>query len=171
MADTDDPFSQVYAYLWELVESYPAWTDMVRVGNRMYLNKQSRDPFKETVKAADLPQVTLLPTDGANNFHSNSSSAVITQNFTLAIDTGQLQVNQVLFPLKFYTLQALACFRQNAGSLKWKDYPFLKKLEIPTYTDSLTEIDANGNIISWNAVLTISAEMWFPNTLLLEDVN
>lgn len=164
----DDPFSITYEYLWGLVEGYPPWAEMVRVGNRLHLNKNSRNPFKDTLKAADLPQVTLLPTESNNNLHSNSSTAVIVQNFTLGINSGELQVNKVYFPLKFYTLQALACFRLDLGSVKWKDYPFLKKLEVPQATDTISELDENGNIISWDSLVTISCEMWFPNDLFLE---
>jgi hypothetical protein len=164
----EDPLSLTYAYLWKLVEQYPPWADMVRTGNRLHLDKNSRNPFKETLKAADLPQVTLLPTEANNNLHSNSSSAVIVQNFTLGINAGELQVNRVYFPLKFYTLQALACFRADMGTVKWKGYPFLKKLEVPQATDTISELDASGNIISWDSLITISCEMWFPNELFME---
>ncbi len=167
MADLD-PLTQTYDYIWELVEGFPPWADAVRVGNRLRLDDTKRDPLKDTLKAADLPQVILLPTDGANNLHSNSSSSVITQNFTIGISSGEQRVNEVYFPLKFYTLQALACFRQSLGNLTWKSYPFLKKLEIPTSTDSLDEF-GDLNIISWESLITISAEMWFPNTLFTQE--
>ena len=165
---SDDPLSITYSYLWSLVEAYPPWADMVRTGNRLHLDGNSRNPFKETLKAADLPQVTLLPTDANNNLHSNSSSAVIVQNFTIGLYAGDLRVNESFFPLKFYTLQALACFRLNLGDVTWKDYPFLKKVEVPQSTDTITEFDATGNIMGWDSLLTISCEMWFPNTLFLE---
>ena len=113
--------------------------------------------------------MTLLPTEANNNLHSNSSSAVLVQNFTIGIVAGEIKVNTVFFPLKFYTLQAIAHFRNDMGSVTWKDYPFLKKLEVPQATDTLNEYDAEGNVISWDSVLTISAEMWFPNELFIED--
>lgn len=163
----DDPLTLTYAYLWKLVEGFPEWSDMVRVGNRMYLDGTSRDPMKDVVKAADLPMVTLMPTDSENNLHSNSSSAILTQNFTIGIYSGEQRVNTVYFPLKWYTVQALAQFRATMQSVTWNDYPFIQKLEVPSSTDSLSEIDTAGNIISWDSLLTISVEMRFPNQLFL----
>ena len=164
-----DPYTQTYEYLWGLVLNSPDFTDSVRVGNRMNLAGDMRNPFKDVVRAADLPQVTLLPTDGTGNIGSNSNETMIMQNYTFGIDTGDLRLNQAgfLFPLKFAIIRALSSWCLTRGNLEWEGVKFLDDLNIPTSTDTITEIAAEGtNITSWESVLTVTTIMHITTSVL-----
>ena len=61
MACEPDLFTQTYDALWKLFECFPAFTSEVEPGNRIKLNKRLRNPIKDVVRAADMPEVILYP--------------------------------------------------------------------------------------------------------------
>lgn len=61
MADATDYVDGVLTQLWALLEAHTGFTEAVKAGNRIKLNNDQTDPFKQQLQNADLPQVSIIP--------------------------------------------------------------------------------------------------------------
>jgi hypothetical protein len=71
--DTSNPFIMVYDALWDLAEASVALTDLVRVGNRIKLNRTGHSSkVKDEIAESDLPELVLVSTGSGGNFRDSS---------------------------------------------------------------------------------------------------
>lgn len=166
---SDDPFSVVYEGLWKLVDDFKPFASTVRRGNRIKLDGASRNPTKQNVNTADLPEVTLQPTGGETNIHSNSSQTTITQRYMFMISTGDLRVDSLHFPLRWHVTRAVVLWKKKIGGITWRKQPFLEELNIPDTTEGESDPDRNRGIKGWSSLITIEVRMRFANVLLEQE--
>ncbi len=156
-----DPFTRVYAALWDVLEKHKGFTDLVKIGNRI---KHTDDGFglrpeKENIMDADLPEVNLIPVNSQILLFATSSSTQAVQEFELRITSGDQRVDRLHFPLKWQVMIALSkCAKLNL--------PFVKKLTIDSFTETTDDPEVNRGIKGWSARIVIGVEMWFGHTVL-----
>ena len=165
MSDVD-PFSQVFEGIWTLVEAFAPFSDQVRVGNRIRLDGESRNPIKQNIQHADLPEVILHPGGGDCQLHRNSSQSQVIKRFDFLISTGDLRVDYLHFPLQWHTIRAVANWKSVIGGLVWKGEPFLIDLDIPSKTEGESDPERNRGIKGWSSIITVQARMEFSTNLM-----
>lgn len=106
--DGDDPFTYVLRQIWAALEDQPEFTELVPAGNRIKLYEGTSDPNKYTFSIADMPFVKIEAAGGAINMAVDSTTAKITQIYSLVGVGGDLRINKHYFPLKWAILKALA---------------------------------------------------------------
>lgn len=161
-----DPLTLVYEGLWELVEDFKPFADEVRVGNRIKMSGKSRDPEKEYVTTADLPQVKLVPSGGETNLHSSSNQTQMIRRFSFIIDTGDKRVDYLHFPLQWHIVCVMCNWKMRIGGMKWNGHHFLTDLQIPSVEEGESDPDANDDIEGFTSIATIEATMLFATHLL-----
>jgi hypothetical protein len=155
----DDPFTQTLNKLWDLLESHEEFTNLVRLGNRVKLTAADPDPYKPRAQSADLPEVRVEPNGGQAELFATSTSTRAVQNYAILVTTGDLRVNKLLFPLKWELMKALSKSGDNLG------LAFVKKVRIGELTESTERKGAPGTR-GWSGTITVTVEMWFPNSQL-----
>lgn len=169
MAESN-PFTLVQTQLWSLVEAFPPWADSVRMGNRIKFTGNARDPEKENRRTADTPEVSLFPSGGTTNLHSNSSQSEITKEYVFTAVTGDKRVNWTHDDLHFYMLQAISRWKSTGGlsSLVWKGATFVEDANVSTITEGITDEQLNKNLAGWASTITIVVRMRFAQVLFRE---
>ncbi len=102
-----DPWTQVYEVILSTLGAYAPLTDLVLAGNLINLSALDPDPYKKSVNARDLPELVVEPAGGEVNFGSAARRTQIDQDYDVLITTGDLRVDQVLFPVRYVVAQAL----------------------------------------------------------------
>ncbi len=125
------------------------------------------DPFKPEVKAGDLPEVMLIPTGFTSNLHSTSSSSKVIQRYSLVVYTGSKRINALMNQIQWEVLVALANWKVALSPLEWRDKTFIKRLDVLSVEEGLTDPAANRNITGWSAVWQCEIEMIFTTSDLL----
>ena len=165
--ETRDPLTLVYEHIWDIIEDFDAFDDMIKIGNRIKLNKNPRDPFKEVVQGADLPELILFPVGATPNTNANSSEATYTWDLQFLLSTGDKRVNELHFPIQWYIFRVIAV-KGCARSVEWNGQPCLLGLTIPLTSEGLNDPNANRNIQGWSSVISIQASMNFSKAQLAE---
>ncbi len=155
----DDPFTQTFDTLWQLLESHEGFSRHVRLGNRIKFSGGPTDPRRGSLQSADLPEVRIVPDGGKMELFATSTSSRAIQDYRVIITTGTLQADKSLLPLKWELMKALAGGGDNLG------LTFVRKVRITELRESM-ERDHSPAINGWSAVLTVSVEMWFANSQL-----
>lgn len=164
-----DPLTMVYDALWNLLEDFPPFTDQVAPGNRIRLNCKLRDPIKDVLRKADLPEVLIFPAGGLTNIHANSSESRLERTYQVLLTTGDKRVNELHFPLQWHIIQAVAAWPARMGGMTWRGQPFLIDVNLPDTTEGMSDPDQNRNIPGWSSVITIATVLNF-NTNQLRQI-
>ena len=146
----DDPFTQAYDKIWDLLESQDGFTDLVRLGNRVRLAGSKAGPPKPHPQAADLPEVSIAPAGGQIELFVTSTSSRAVQDYSVVVRTGQGSADAALLPLKWELMKALSKSGDNLG------LSFVRKVRVR----DVAEADSS------SGSLTVSVEMWFANSQL-----
>lgn len=165
-----DPFSLVYDKLWEPVEAHPDLLGLgVRVGNRSRLDDNNdRKPIKDKVATADLPELLLMPQSMNAPLHATSNSSKIIKRYLWVITTGDMRVDEVLFPLSFLVLCAMTASLPGLKALEWPaGHKFVRRLDMTDSVSGQSELQRQANIRGWSAVQTIEVEMSFGTSDLI----
>ena len=162
-----DPFSQVFSGIWQLLLNNTNLTNQVLAGNRIRLDQAPRNPTKEIIRTADVPELVLVPTGGVSNLHATSSTTTIQRNYDILLSTGDLRVNEALFPVQWEIVVALLEWKLTLGGLAWNGYAgYLSDLNLVNSLEIATDDENNRNLAGWSTVLTIETYMNFPTQLL-----
>jgi len=165
MAETN-PFILLYDALWELLESYAGFTDLVRLGNRIKFSGDNRAPVKQEMQSADLPEVRLVCTGGTPHVQRTSGSSSCTKTFSVQIATGDQRYNESLFPVEWAIYKAMARWQSILGALIWEGESFVKQCQPVSSRIGLAEFDVARGIKGWTSVWEIEIDMWFSTAIL-----
>jgi len=157
------PFNMVFNALWGMAEDSPTLTELVKVGNRIKFNQETnRDPIKENVQAADLPELTLLVLGGSEvNLHSSSCGSVITRDYSWVMSTGDLRYTHFLGPVEWALWCAMANWQTALSALTWNEKPFVINANITNVTSGFTTVENNRGIKGWSSIWGCSVGMTF----------
>ena len=106
-----DPFTLAYDALYDLIEANPRWSELVKPGNRMKLNRGPAPVPKGMRRAlADLTESVLIPSPSGQTvkLKATSSTSFATVLYNLRIKTDEPKLAKLVFPLKYAFLAAMA---------------------------------------------------------------
>ena len=146
-----DPFSQVHDALWDALDNFKPFTDLVREGNRVKLNTRDANPVKQTRSTVDAPEVRIEASGLVVNLFATSTSSFIDQLYSIEIQTDDLRMNNKLFPVQWAIIRAIAQLDLNLG------LSFVSKVIIGDYELGENDDGAKG----WQAVISVEVDMIF----------
>lgn len=164
--DESDPFSMTFAALWELAESSPRLGQIVRMGNRIKLS--DRDAFKPQVQSADLPELILVSEGLSGNLHETSSTSRFTRNYAWLISTGDMRLTHLLYPVEWALVTAMLRWKETLSRLVWRGDQFVKRAQITTVDEGVSDQDRNRGIAGWSSVWRVEVEMHFTTRTISE---
>ncbi len=164
-----DPLSQVYTSLADLARASVPLQSMVKVGNLLRFDSPTnRDPKKEILADADLPELVLLPDTGAFGLHATSSSSKATRQYTWKINTGDFRLAYRLNPIEWMLACAMAGWKSALGPLTWRGEHFVKRLDAISVSSGMSDPLRNDGIQGWSSVWQCEVEMHFRTSDLIQ---
>lgn len=160
----NNPFTLVYNALWDMVESWPPFAGMVRVGNRVKFTGKSREIIKQEVTTSDLPEVRLISVEAAPHLQRTSNSTSVVVTFQWQVSTGDQRLDAALFPLKWEMLRAMSKWELALSALTWNDKSFVKLYRPQVAADGELQADLIRGIKGWSTIWSCTVELWFTTT-------
>lgn len=164
-----DPLSQVYDALWDLLEVHVPLTSLVKAGNRVKFSGTSRDPEKERVSTADLPEIRIIPLGGTPHIQRTSNGSSWVKRFAVILATGDKRVDVSLFPVEWEIYRAMAQWADTLTALTWNDKPYIKLARPVSATEGISDRDLQRGVEGWTAVWQCEVELWFTTADLKEE--
>lgn len=158
-----NPFTLVYDGLWTLLEHYPAFVSDVKVANRLkYNSATNRDPLKQTVEVADLPEVALI-CSGTHDakMRANSSSSKCIRQYQWIINTGDFRLNEILHQIEWDIYVGMQDWDKILTALQWANKSFVKRVDFTDVSEGQSDPSRNRSIRGWTAIWGCEVEMWF----------
>lgn len=166
------PFDMVYTELWNMALSHHGFVRDVKEKNRIrFDDPANRDPLKDPVMAADLPEVQLAAATGTLNLQNTSSSSMITRQYTWYIASGDYRYTQFMSAVEWYLFCAMIGWKTRLVALKWKEKPFVKRANVVSTLAGMSDPQRNRNIVGWSAAWTVEVEMHFQTSDLLGELS
>ena len=163
---TPNPFDLVFDRLWDLAESHPDVTRLVKPGNRVRFDRPQRAPIKEEIADADLPELVLLPDGATFGLLRTSASSSVVKRYSWLVATGDFRtptVNAIEWALFCAMLNAQSVL----GALAWEDASFVKRVDLSELTEGFADSERNRGIRGWSAISKVEVEMHFRTATLL----
>lgn len=164
----ENPFTLVYDALWAMLEAHPQFVVDVKEGNRIkYNSSEDRDPLKQEILDADLPEVVLVQTSVSANLYQSSSGSMCLRQYSILVSTGDFRYNKFLAQVEWDIFTAMMLWKERLGSLQWKNKAFVKRSNILSATSGASDSERNRGIKGWSAIWTVEVEMHFTSQDLL----
>lgn len=171
MAAPDNPFTLVYTTLWDLPLSHWNFNEIVKPGNRIrYDSDTQRDPAKDVVAAADVPELILVCNSGQVNMNNTSSSSMVTRQYTWLVSTGDYRVNEYLHQVEWALFISMLKWKDILCALQWHGKSFVKRAAIVGITNGESDSERNRGLKGWSAVWSAEVEMHFATADLLSEL-
>lgn len=145
-----DPITQVFNATWDLLKAYEPLAAIVPAGNMIQLNTDVRNPDKETMLAADFPQIRLVPISSEPHLQRTSNGSSLNIMFGIQIATGEKRPVAELFPVEWNIYCAV---------LSWPEYireniGYVKLARPRAVTNQM-------GTPGWMSVMILEVQMWF----------
>lgn len=162
-----NPYLIAYDFIWEMVDNFAPFADEFKAGNIINLaDENRRDPMKDNILTADLPEIILIMAGGDGNLHRSSSSSNIIQQFQFLISTGERRLT-LISDLKWYAYQALwAWQKQGFGAALYANETFITRLDWVNVVEGESDPALNRGIMGWSTIISFEAEFEFSQTQL-----
>lgn len=162
------PFDLVFTALLDMVADSPRARKLVKTGNLIrYDSETTRNPYKNDVAVADLPEIILIAEGGLVSLHATSCDCSIVRRYSWLIATGE-QRARYIHAAEFLLVCLLADCRTKLGALRWNEHSFVKRVDIVDVTTGLSDPARNRGIQGWSALWRCEVEMRFGITELIE---
>lgn len=139
----------------------------VRENNRIRFDSlTNRDPMKDKILPADLPEMVLVVRNMNTNYHNTSSSSMCSREYAWQMSCGDYRYAQLLAPLEWELFCAMSGYAKTLFGLKWRGQNFVKRMTGPNGATGLSDTGNNRNIVGWSAVWAVTVEMHFEQALL-----
>lgn len=166
-----NPFSMVFSALWTALLNHPKFTTDVKDRNRIRFDSETdRDPLKDQVQAADLPEVAIIASTGNGNLHDTSSSTKMVRQYALMVSTGDYRYSEILSRVEWYMLAALLGWKSQIATVEWNGQKFVKRVNIVSTQAGMSDPRLNRNITGWSTVWAVEVEMHFNTADLLSEL-
>lgn len=167
-ATNPNPFTKTLDALWTLFEADAQFTGRVAEGNRVkYNTTDDRNPLKDAIATADLPEVAIVFDGGNMNLFDTSSSSKIVCNFRLIVNTGDFRVNEFASVINWIVLCNLAKWKTTLAALTWKGEHFIKRVSVVDLTVGESNPERNRNIKGWVTIWQCQIDMHFTTSNLV----
>ena len=157
----DDPFSIVFQALWDMIDASVPLSAMVKPGNKIRFNNNDWAPLKDSVMAADMPELILNSSGSSEAAQINSAGRGITRIYQWQISTGNFNIDQGLFPVQWAVFSAMADYAEALTQLKWRNNFFVLKCDLVSITEGISDEQANRGIRGWAALWSAQVMMNF----------
>jgi hypothetical protein len=161
-----DPFTMVHNAIWSMLTDWSDFATFVKIGNRVTLTGENRDPIKGTVSTDDLPEARLVPSGGSVTLGITNQENSITKRWDLQISTGDQRVDAVLFPVEWAALCALAKALDILTILAWgpdgeAETVFVTGVQLVKLSEGVSDVDMKRGVKGWSTIVTIEVVMYF----------
>lgn len=165
MPSTDDPLTQVYNALWDMLEAHEGFTDLVKIGNRMKFAGDVRDPERLEELTADRPNVGILADGGTPRIGQTSSSTLLVAKYLAIVVTGDKRVSAELYPVTWEMFRAMHTWQTHLRALTWQSHTFVHLARPMAYRESLPD-DQMKNIKGWVATWEYEVQINVPLSII-----
>lgn len=163
-----NPFTKVFDKLWELFELDTEFTSRIPEGNRVKYNSTTdREPLKQNIASADVPEFAITFDAGNINLFDTSSSSKVVAQYRMIINTGDFRVNEYAQLITWIVICNLRLWKTHLGALTWKDATFVKRVHILNLATGQSDPERNRQIKGWTSIFTVEVEMHFKTTNLV----
>ena len=135
----------------------------MRPQNEIRYAGPARNPEKEDVQPADLPEVRIAAAGWHQNLYATSDASSVVRCWQIQVRTGDRRLEVQVYPVEFEILRAFAAWDTVAGGLKGLAWNGQDLRCVPVFrTGGEETLDPRTtSIAGWTAVLTVTVEMWF----------
>lgn len=138
--------------------------NIVRVGNRIKFNSPTdRDPIKQNVADADLPELILRPAGTpTSNICNTSSTSMLVQRWEWIVSTGDMRANYRLLPVKWAIFAAMVNWQTELCALQWpidSGRTFVKRANTLAAIEGESDRQNNRGVGGWSCVWACEVEM------------
>jgi hypothetical protein len=176
MAASTDPFTQVHAALWALLEGHAPLAALVKPGNRRKLTGDDRAADKDEYMDADLPELRLVPAGHRVHLYSTSSGHTIHQQYNVELSTGDQRLDTQsspagINPVKWEIIRALtkAAPFVTGNNGKWLGLRFVRAIKPGTAIEGVAKAAERTDIQGWALALSLVVELEFAITQVAQD--
>lgn len=160
----DNPFTQVHNALWTMVERNPEIEKLVKVGNRIQLNKDN--DYKLQIAQNDTPELLLLPMGGVGNIRCSSSTTEFIRKYTWVITSGRLAISPIYDPLSWELFRSLVDWDLEGTlmGLRWPEEAtcsFVMRATAIEVTEGLQRDMEERGINGWTGIWSVDVQMRF----------
>ncbi len=155
-----NPFTLLYDELWNLLEQSPELSQLVAVGNRLKFNDEfNREPLKETVATADMPEILILSDGGDFNLMNSSSTSRFDLSYSIVINTGDYRLNVFAHQIQWFIFCQFVKWKTTLTTLTWKNEAFVKNVRLSNVTTGESMAERNRGINGFTTVCKILVEV------------
>jgi hypothetical protein len=166
-----DPFTQAYNALWAMLESNVAFTNVVKVTDRIKYDTGKKDPEKDSIQNAALPEVRIVDIGGTGGNRKTSNSFSIIRRYQVQISTDYLTLQgNATTPDGLYPVEwAIMCAFGTAGTFSGitsggQSVPC--EFRYSDFVSSLYDSELSRQK-GWIGVINCEVEFWFSKRLLV----
>lgn len=156
--------------LWTLVDKHEPLREMVKIGNRVTFLGRARDPQKDRVQVADLPELRLMPTTIVPwQFRtSTTSTLMIRWQWLLSTSSLELDAESGIFDIVWELWRACHNWKQVLQALYWEGQQFVHLMKSPEATIAMPTAELiERNVSGWVALWSAEVTMAFNSNTLL----
>lgn len=160
-----DPFTMIYTTLWDLINANDRLMELIRLRNRIDYSGDYRNPEKDTLSSADLPELRLVPSGGAAHLRRTTHSTSITRRFAFQLHSGSRRLHKMLFPIEWELFCCLAQWPEYIGKLLWNGEKFAVRMSTIDITEEMfrpTPEGGGSQLGGWLTVWVGEIECFFP---------
>lgn len=157
VATNINPLTMVYDALWTIIESHPALTSLVRVGNRV----KDLSTLKDQVSTVDLPEIRIICQSAEPKIYRTSSGTTLKKIYQIQVATGEYNVQSQLHIIEWELLKAFSKYKDVLDALTWNSKRFILQAKVTTVNEGTTQADLNRGIRGWVSLWTCEVEFWF----------
>lgn len=161
MAFDPDPFSQAYSKIFDALNAFTEFSNIVKLGNQINYASAVEPRRKESSLTADTPQVMLLDGGFTTNIQHTSNVGQVIQAYTLATVTGDERLQKAHFKLRWAAIRAITLIGKQLGTLE-----FVRNVNITDGSGEISQFEESKGIRGWTGIMTIVVEMYFTKTEL-----
>ena len=167
----DNPFHQVYAAIWSLLESDSNFTTAVPSMNRIkYTSTLDRNPDKDGMLNADYVCVRLRSIGMNPRSHRTSNSSMVEALWTLEVFAGDQRFampdEKAFFDAEFAIFKALENWQSYLDSFTWESNTFkVRKCRAVKVQTAFGQDEFNRT--GWQSVWRGVTDIWFSTNDLL----
>lgn len=171
--ESNDPYTQIEARLWESIDAHHGFSAMFPAANRIKWNGNNEEPDRRAILNGDTPHVTIMPLSGIPKTTENVASSFSDEFIWLmAIKTGQRRACASLFPIYFQFAKLMSTIGVNLmeeiGNLE-----FVTDINVGAVTFGQPGSDIQGveqqGIQTWLMSAQIQTLIHIPADVMLED--
>ena len=160
-----DPYTEVLRALWNVLEASAEFVTVVPPGNRIKFMGANRDPIKDTISDADVPEVRIIEVSSQPHPHRTSNAHTDLVTYEIQCSSGDQRLDAVHNALKWIVYKAMADIEQRLLKLvNWKGQQICRLARPVTTRAGQTSGDLERGIIGWSALWAVEVELWFATT-------